>query len=141
VFLDAYNSNQSGAHEYALDASPIPGALVSFMEDRGEWDGTAKELLAALNGTLPTRGLRTDFAPIYSGGWSKRPNGLTNALRRAAPAAPSPRAGRRLQRQAVRGPVGREAEAGGPDHPPARRGPYPTVPPPDPEKRAAGGPR
>src|SRR5262249_1137398 len=32
LFLDAYSSNQSAAHEQALDASPVPAALVAMME-------------------------------------------------------------------------------------------------------------
>jgi hypothetical protein len=62
----------------------VPAALVAFMPECGVWEGTAKELLAALNDTLPRR--HRDGDPTYPDEWPKRSNGLTNALRRAAPA-------------------------------------------------------
>lgn len=43
-FLTAYGDNQAGAHEQALDASPLPAAVLALMEDRERWEGTPAEL-------------------------------------------------------------------------------------------------
>lgn len=75
-FLAAYAENQAGAHEQALDASPLPGPLVQFMAGRGGWRGTPRELLDALGGIAPS--------PVPRD-WPKKPNVLTNRLRRLAP--------------------------------------------------------
>jgi hypothetical protein len=75
-FLDAYADNQAGAHEQALDASPLPAALLAVMEGRESWEGTPAELFAALGRHAPTP------APP---GWPKGANALTNRLRRLAP--------------------------------------------------------
>lgn len=76
TFLAAYSENQSGAHEQALDSSPLPAALVAFMEGKESWLGTASELLAALE--------RHASIPLPRE-WPKRPNTLTSRLRRLAP--------------------------------------------------------
>jgi hypothetical protein len=81
-FLAAYADNQAGAHEQALDSSPIPAALVAFMTRREEWEGPASELLEVLTGALPNT---TGSGPVRPHGWPKRPNELGNVLRRAAP--------------------------------------------------------
>lgn len=83
VFLAAYEANQAGAHEQALEASPVTTALVVHMEGRDEWEGTATELMKELARTLPTRG--DGATPVYPHGWPKGPNALTNCLRRLSP--------------------------------------------------------
>jgi hypothetical protein len=75
-FLSAYADNQAGAHEQALDASPIPAALLALMDDRDTWEGKPADLLAALGTHAPNPASRD---------WPKRPNVLTNKLRRLAP--------------------------------------------------------
>ncbi|MBP3954434.1 DUF3854 domain-containing protein [Gemmata sp. G18] len=75
-FLGAYADNQAGAHEQALDASPLPGALVALMDGRTSWEGTPAELFADLS----------RFAPVpVPKDWPKKPNVMTNKLRRLAP--------------------------------------------------------
>jgi hypothetical protein len=76
TFLDAYAANQSGAHEQALDASPVPAALVALMDGRESWEGAPAELFAEL------KRYTTDPPPQD---WPKKPNVLTNRLRRLAP--------------------------------------------------------
>ena len=49
AFLKVYDANRASADELALDASPIGPALLAFVDECGEWQGTATELLAALN--------------------------------------------------------------------------------------------
>lgn len=83
LFLSAYAENQAGAHEQALDASPVTAALVEHMDGRDEWEGTATRLLKDLARTLPTRG--DGLTPVCPHGWPKGPNALTNCLRRLGP--------------------------------------------------------
>lgn len=75
-FLAAYAENQRGAHEQALGASPIPAALDAMMSGRDDWRGTPAALFAEL-----TRHA-TNPPPKD---WPKKPNALTNKLRRLAP--------------------------------------------------------
>ncbi len=76
TFIKAYAGNQESANELTLEASPIVGPLREFME-RGEWKGTATELLTALDQkvTESTRRLKS---------WPKDGRALSNALRRLA---------------------------------------------------------
>lgn len=75
-FLSAYAENQAGSHEQALDASPIPAVLVTFMDNRDWWEGTATELLKELTALVPEKEKPKD--------WPAKPNVLTNKLRRLA---------------------------------------------------------
>jgi hypothetical protein len=75
-FLSAYTDNQTGAHEQALDASPLPAALLTLMDGRELWEGTPTELHMELR----------RFAPMPEPkDWPKKPNVLTSKLRRLAP--------------------------------------------------------
>jgi hypothetical protein len=76
AFLAAYAENQAGAHEQALDASPLPAALLAVLEGQDSWEGTPAELLAELDRHAPTPPPKD---------WPKRANTLTNKLRRLAP--------------------------------------------------------
>ena len=75
-FRSAYEENQAGAHEQALDSSLLPAAILAFMENREKWEGRPAELLGALQAHAP------DPPPKD---WPKQPNLLTNRLRRLAP--------------------------------------------------------
>lgn len=75
-FLSAYAENQAGAHEQALDGSPLPAALLALMEGRECWEGAPADLHAALAKFAPTPEPKD---------WPKKPNALTNKLRRLAP--------------------------------------------------------
>ncbi len=75
-FLSAYADNQAGAHEQALDGSPVPAALLALMDGRECWEGAPADLHAALAPFAPTPEPKD---------WPKRPNALTNKLRRLAP--------------------------------------------------------
>ncbi|MHB1424533.1 MAG: hypothetical protein ACYC3I_15285 [Gemmataceae bacterium] len=77
-FLNAYGENRHHANQTALEASPIAGVLIHFMEGREDWTGTASELLPEL----------TAFAgdPVAKGqDWPKRANTLGGWLNRLAP--------------------------------------------------------
>ena len=77
VFYDAYERNQQSAAELPLEDSPLTQPLLKLMASHKDgFDGTSSDLLAAL--TL----IATD---PKSRDWPKKPNALSNRLRRLAP--------------------------------------------------------
>ena len=78
AFLETYNANRASADELALDASPIGPALLALMEEYDAFEGTATELLAAINE-------RTAETERKERGWPKQARGLTGHLKRIAP--------------------------------------------------------
>jgi hypothetical protein len=78
TFIAAYARNRDAANELALEASPVVGRLLKLLGDRGAWEGTASELLDALNATFGSEAKRPT-------GWPKSPRGLSAHLRRLAP--------------------------------------------------------
>jgi hypothetical protein len=77
-FMRAYTGNREEANELALEASPIAAALKSFMFEHQQWSGTATKLLGLLTSHV-SEAVR--FHPSFP----KKPNVLSNALRRVAP--------------------------------------------------------
>jgi hypothetical protein len=47
-FLQAYEANIKQLVSAAIEASPVATAILKFMENRGEWEGSANDLLAEL---------------------------------------------------------------------------------------------
>ena len=78
LFLSAYSENQAGANEQVLDESLVAVAIRQFMSSHPEWQGTATDLLNLLK-DLVTEEQRKDQE------WPKRPNSLSNKLKRLAP--------------------------------------------------------
>ena len=82
TFLAAYQRNNRDADLVALEASPIAGAILRFMDNgKREWKGTPSALLKELtdaNDALANRDVRHPA-------WPKTPHGLGNAIRRLAP--------------------------------------------------------
>jgi hypothetical protein len=78
TFLRAYADNLSDSNELALEASPVAAEVQRLMADHGCWEGTATELLEALDSQASdgTKRLRS---------WPKTPRGLSGELRRLAP--------------------------------------------------------
>jgi hypothetical protein len=76
-FLAAYTDNRVGANELALDASPVVAPLQELL-DKGEWSGTAAELLEALTA-------RAGGTAARSREWPKSARSLSGRLRRLAP--------------------------------------------------------
>ena len=74
AFLKAYRKNIAGAIEEAVTSDVVGAAIVEFMADKEEWQGTASELLEALN-ELPSTNEKDKV-------WPKRPNTLTRRLNR-----------------------------------------------------------
>ena len=78
-FLDAYNANRKDAIASILEDSPVGVAIVKLMDARTEpWSGTATELLEALNGLVSEKAQKSKR-------WPKRPNTLSNAIRKVSP--------------------------------------------------------
>ncbi len=78
TFMAAYGDNRDSMVETTIEADLVATATRSFMETAKEWEGTATELLAALDGAAAeaTRKLK---------GWPATPRALSGRLRRAAP--------------------------------------------------------
>ena len=78
-FMEAYRENRAEANALTLEASKVAAELVSFMDRKQEWTGTATELLEALN-------LRASDETKRAKEWPKSGRGLSGKLRRLAPA-------------------------------------------------------
>jgi hypothetical protein len=76
TFLSAYANNRTSMIHDVLEADPVACAIRMFA-DASDWEGTAAELLAALNTTL------TD-AQQRAKGWPQTPRTLGGRIRRAA---------------------------------------------------------
>jgi hypothetical protein len=77
-FLRSYATNRGSAHELAIEASPVAGAVVRFMDTRDEWEGSATALLEHLS-TL------AGDSQTKQKEWPKAAHILTNRLKRVAP--------------------------------------------------------
>jgi hypothetical protein len=77
TFLAAYNSKRAATNDLALDASPVAAAVKKLIEEK-PWEGTAGELLTALNSLVPEKDTKAKQ-------WPKNPLALSNILRRLAP--------------------------------------------------------
>jgi hypothetical protein len=79
-FMRAYNKNLKAGALTALEPSPVALALIAFMTNRQQWEGTATELLKTI-APRTNEGLSDPPA-----GWPKTPRGMSAALTRLAPA-------------------------------------------------------
>ncbi len=77
AFLEAYRANRAAANTLALDASLVGQAMLELIPAGGEWKGTSKELLAALNAKAP----QNEKKP----GWPGTARAMSSALRIIAP--------------------------------------------------------
>ena len=89
-FLDAYHGVREAAYDLTLEASPVAPFIRQFITSRGQWTGTASELLAELEALAaggPTRQgtmqVRSDVTKQKA--WPKNGRALSNVLRRLAP--------------------------------------------------------
>src|SRR5262249_41780573 len=76
TFLDAYRKNRKEANESVVEGNPVAGA-VRELASRGEWTGTASELLAELTAIVGERVAK-------SKDWPKSGRGMSGAIRRLA---------------------------------------------------------
>jgi hypothetical protein len=77
-FMAAYAGNRAAGHELALESSPIPKAILDFVENNGIWNGSASQLSAELD-------QRADEKTRAMKNWPKTPAALSGTLRRLAP--------------------------------------------------------
>jgi hypothetical protein len=77
TFLDAYRKNRKEANESVVEGNPVAGA-VRELASRGEWTGTATELLVELTAIVGER-------VAQSKDWPKSGRGMSGAIRRLAP--------------------------------------------------------
>lgn len=75
-FLQAYNSNRSGAVEKALEVDLIASAIRKLMSGRSDWQGTATELLDSLEKLADERTRKAK-------GWPKIPLWLSRKMKRS----------------------------------------------------------
>lgn len=78
TFLTAYTRNLNTANEAALEASPVGMAVRALVDYNHRWQGTATQLLNELE--------RRAGDASRGRNWPQGPRGLTNALKRLAPA-------------------------------------------------------
>lgn len=76
AFLDLYNANRDEASAIALEGSPIGQAVLGFMEGKAKWEGTASELLTALESDLDS------WKDMKARGWPRTPKALSDGLER-----------------------------------------------------------
>jgi hypothetical protein len=77
TFLKTYKAYAKDANSLALEASPIGGVVMRFMERQAAWEGTATDLLKLLDAET-----NHDHPPQ---GWPRSAQALTNALHRIEP--------------------------------------------------------
>ena len=77
AFMKAYDNSRDDTHSLVLDASPV-GPAIRDLAAKGDWSGTAGELLSRLSD-------HADDRERSLGSWPKAPAGLSNILRRLAP--------------------------------------------------------
>ena len=78
AFMKAYAQNRAAANDIALEASPISVEVRRFVETKNEWEGTATDLLAALDEQASEDVRRRKD-------WPKSARALGGALRRITP--------------------------------------------------------
>lgn len=77
AFLEAYSQNKDAIEKLALEASPVVEPLRTLLK-KGDWDGTASDLLQELARIAAPEVVRRR-------NWPRIPNFFTNTLRRLAP--------------------------------------------------------
>jgi hypothetical protein len=77
-FIQAYETNRSDANSIVLEASPVAAEIRAFVAGHTSWEGTAAELLSALDTQAPEKTKRLKS-------WPSTPRVLASAIRRLAP--------------------------------------------------------
>ena len=79
TFITAYRAGLATSVELVVEASMVGTAVRQLMASHTEWSGTAQELLTKLTAMVGEQAAKQP-------GWPKRPNTLSNKLRRVTPA-------------------------------------------------------
>ena len=77
-FMNAYNENRSTAVGIGLESDVLAQAIIDFQNHYPTWDGTATDLIDALEENVSEKILKSKL-------WPKAANMLSNRLRRLAP--------------------------------------------------------
>jgi hypothetical protein len=77
TFMAAYDDNRADAIDSVIDSDPVAAAVRSLVAGKGEWSGTATELLAVLADVAGERVAKSKSWPVDA-------RGLSNRLKRAA---------------------------------------------------------
>jgi len=75
AFLEAYYANIQAQNREAIEGSPVGELILKFMDDKTEWEGSASELLALLEGIAEANKVN-----IKARGFPKAANSLTRRL-------------------------------------------------------------
>jgi len=78
TFLSAYEGNRQAANDLALETSCVGPAVLSFLDSRTAWDGSASELLEKLESVADPK-IKTLRE------WPKSPSALSGRLSRITP--------------------------------------------------------
>ncbi len=78
AFVASYYRNRGAAHEMALEADPLAGAVIELLRGRTEWVGTPSALLQLLSDLVGDGQSRQR-------GWPKAAHSMSNRLQRLAP--------------------------------------------------------
>jgi hypothetical protein len=78
AIMSAYTNNRASANDVALGSSAIASFVMAMVRERGNWSGTATNLLEDLN-------KNADDDLRRARGWPRSPQSLGGALRRLAP--------------------------------------------------------
>lgn len=82
-FLGAYQGVREAVHDLTLEASPVGPLVRDFAQQHNLWEGTASELLAALETLARESVTAADVTKQKS--WPKNGRALSNVLRRLTP--------------------------------------------------------
>jgi hypothetical protein len=75
AFLRAYGKNIETQNAEAIQGHPVASAIMMFMQQREEWEGTPSELLAALEAVA-----EKEHIDVKEKLWPKAPNALSRRL-------------------------------------------------------------
>lgn len=78
-FIQAYNNNIETQHDEVIEANPVAVAVVRFMQNRDDWNGSPSELYGQLQAIVSKQHLAT------RGGWAGSTSALGRDLRRLVP--------------------------------------------------------
>ncbi len=78
TFMAAYLANADAGQRSAIDASPIGGAILEFVDQVSEWEGTCEQLQSKLQG-MPSGG------KVQGRSWPGNPRALRAELERIIP--------------------------------------------------------
>jgi hypothetical protein len=77
TFASAYKRNRAAVVEVSVEADAVATAVIDFIKSRGKWTGSAKSLLAELDGIV-------EEATKKERSWPRSPERMAGRLRRAS---------------------------------------------------------